>query len=50
MFILVCAWFFGSLLHIMNIVSITHTVILSKQKVLTGQTAAHGSSSESECS
>ena len=59
MFILVCTWFlrFTSLhgffiwenVYVMSIVSITHAVCFSNHEVLRRR-AAHGSSSESECS
>ena len=55
MFILVCAWFVGSLrdffiwenVYIMSIVSITHEVLFSKQVLRSW--AVRGSSSKSEC-
>ena len=50
MFILVCAWFVGSLLFVIfSSVSITHAVLFSKQEVLRRQ-AADSSSRESDCS
>ena len=57
MFILVFAWFFGSLLFllysygqasVMSIVSITHTVISSKQEIVRRR-LVHGSSNDNKC-
>ena len=57
MFMLVCAWFVGSLHHffiwenvyVMSIVLVTHAVLFSKQENVR-RWAACVSSSESECS